>query len=40
LQDWVDIAAGRTEPWRALVQRKVRPTGSLRMLVRSRRLFA
>ena len=40
LTDWVDIAAGRTEPWRALLQRKVRPSGSLRMLVRSRRLFA
>ena len=40
LTDWVDITAGRTEPWRALLQRKVRPTGSLRMLVRTRRLFA
>ena len=40
LTDWVDITAGRTEPWRALLQRKVRPTGSLRMLLRTRRLFA
>ena len=40
LTDWVDIAAGRTEPWRALLQRKVRPSGSVRMLVRTRRLFA
>jgi Ribonucleotide reductase, small chain/SCP-2 sterol transfer family len=40
LTDWVDIAAGRTEPWRALLERKLRPTGSLRMLVRTRKLFA
>ena len=39
LVDWVDIAAGRTEPWRALLQRKVRPTGSLRMLLRTPKLF-
>jgi hypothetical protein len=39
LADWVEIASGRTEPWRALVTGKVRPTGSLRMLVRTRRLF-
>ena len=39
LTDWVDIAAGRTEPWRALLQRKVRPTGSLRMLLRTPKLF-
>jgi hypothetical protein len=39
LVDWVDIAAGRTEPWRALVARKVRPTGRLRMLIRAPKLF-
>jgi ribonucleotide reductase small subunit/SCP-2 sterol transfer family protein len=39
LVDWVDIAAGRTEPWRALLQRKVRPSGSLRMLLRAPKLF-
>ena len=39
LQDWVDIAAGRTEPWRALLHGKVRPTGKLRMLVRAPKLF-
>jgi len=39
LTDWVDLAAGRTEPWRALLQRKVRPTGSLWMLVRTPKLF-
>ncbi len=40
LADWVDIAAGRTEPWRALVAGKIRPTGRLRMLIRARKLFA
>jgi len=40
LTDWVDIAAGRIDPRRALLQRKIRPTGSLRMLVRMRKLFA
>ena len=39
LVDWVEIAAGRTEPWRALLTGKVRPTGSLRMMVRVRKLF-
>ncbi len=39
LVDWVDIAAGRIEPWRALVAGKVRPTGRLRMLLRAPKLF-
>ena len=39
LSDWVDIAAGRTEPWRALLHGKVRPTGRLRMLIRAPKLF-
>ena len=38
-EDWVDIAAGRTEPWRALLRGKVRPTGKLRMLIRAPKLF-
>jgi ribonucleotide reductase beta subunit family protein with ferritin-like domain len=38
-EDWVDIAAGRIEPWRALVTRRVRPSGKLRMLARARKLF-
>jgi ribonucleotide reductase beta subunit family protein with ferritin-like domain len=37
--DWVDIAAGRTEPWRAMLAGKVRPSGRLRMLIRARKLF-
>ena len=40
LVDWVEIAAGRTEPWRALLAGKVRPSGKLRMLLRTPRLFA
>jgi hypothetical protein len=37
--DWVDLAAGRIEPRRALVTGKIRPTGRLRMLVRAPKLF-
>ena len=37
--DWVDIAAGRTSPRSALLHGKVRPTGSLRMLLRAPKLF-
>jgi hypothetical protein len=39
-EDWIDIAAGRTEPWRALMLRKLRPSGSPRMLARAPKLFA
>lgn len=38
--DWLDIAAGRTTPRRALLTGKVRPSGKLRMLARAHRLFA
>jgi hypothetical protein len=38
--DWVDIATGREDPARALLTRKVRPSGSPRMLLRTRKLFA
>jgi ribonucleotide reductase beta subunit family protein with ferritin-like domain len=37
--DWIDLAAGRIEPWRALASRKIRPSGSLRMLLRAPKLF-
>ena len=37
--DWIDLAAGRTEPWRALLTRKIRPSGRPRMLLRAPRLF-
>jgi len=39
LQDWVDLSAGRIEPWRAALTGRVRPRGRLRMLLRAPRLF-
>ena len=39
-QDWLDLTAGRIEPWRAALTGKVRPRGKLRMLVRAPKLFA
>jgi len=39
-QDWLDVAAGRTEPWRAALTGKIRPRGRLRMLLRTPKLFA
>jgi hypothetical protein len=39
-QDWIDLAAGRTDPLRALLLGKVRPRGKLRMLARAPKLFA
>jgi putative sterol carrier protein len=39
LRDWVDIAAGRADPVRALLTGRVRPRGSLRMLARTPKLF-
>jgi ribonucleotide reductase beta subunit family protein with ferritin-like domain len=38
-EDWVDIAAGRTDPRRALLTRRIRPRGKLRMLARAPKLF-
>ncbi len=37
--DWLDVAAGRTEPWRSLLLGKIRPRGSLRMMARAPKLF-
>lgn len=37
--DWIDVAAGRTDPWRALLSRRIRPSGRLRMMVRAQKLF-
>ncbi|MBV8943893.1 MAG: ribonucleotide-diphosphate reductase subunit beta [Solirubrobacterales bacterium] len=37
--DWVDLTAGRVEPWRALLAGKVRPSGRPLMLLRARKLF-
>jgi 1,2-phenylacetyl-CoA epoxidase catalytic subunit len=38
--DWVDLSAGRVDPWRALLTRRIRPSGKLRMLARLPKLFA
>jgi hypothetical protein len=38
-QDWVDVSAGRTDPVRAVLTRKIRPSGRLRLLVRVPKLF-
>jgi hypothetical protein len=38
-QDWLDLSAGRIEPWRAALTGKVRPRGKLRMLLRAPKLF-
>lgn len=39
VEDWVDVAAGRVDPRRALVQRKLRPRGDLRLLLRMQKIF-
>jgi Ribonucleotide reductase, small chain/SCP-2 sterol transfer family len=39
LVDWIELASGRTEPWRALLAGKIRPSGRLRMLLRAPKLF-
>jgi hypothetical protein len=39
-EDWIDLTAGRIEPWRALASRKIRPSGRLGMLLRAPKLFA
>jgi hypothetical protein len=38
-QDWLDLSAGRIEPWRAALTGKIRPRGKLRMLLRAPKLF-
>jgi len=40
IQDWLDVAAGRTDPLRAVLTGKIRPGGRLRMLLRTPKLFA
>jgi ribonucleotide reductase beta subunit family protein with ferritin-like domain len=40
LGDWLDVTAGRSDPIRAVLTRKIRPSGRLRMLVRTPKLFA
>ena len=38
-EDWVDIAAGREEPQKAVLKRKLRLRGNPRVLWRTRNLF-
>jgi hypothetical protein len=38
-EDWVDVAAGREDPRRAVLTGKLRPRGSLRTIWRTRKLF-
>ena len=37
---WLDLAAGRIDPWRAVATGRMRPTGKLRLLLRAPKLFA
>jgi ribonucleotide reductase beta subunit family protein with ferritin-like domain len=39
-QDWLDVTAGRKDPLRAVLTGKIRPSGRLRMLLRTPKLFA
>ncbi len=36
---WLDLSAGRTDPWRALLTGRVRPSGKLRLLLKAPKLF-
>ena len=38
-EDWVDLAAGREDPRRAMLTGKLRPRGRLRALWRARNMF-
>ena len=38
--DWVDLVAGREDPARAILRRKLRLRGRPRMLLRMRKIFA
>jgi 1,2-phenylacetyl-CoA epoxidase catalytic subunit len=37
--DWLDLAAGRVEPWRSVLSGKIRARGKLRLMARVPRLF-
>ena len=39
-EDWVDVVAAREDPRRAMLRRKIKPHGSIRTLLRTRKLFA
>ncbi|HEX8855348.1 MAG TPA: ribonucleotide-diphosphate reductase subunit beta [Thermoleophilaceae bacterium] len=38
-EDWVDISAGRTDPWLAIATGKLRPRGKLRSILKMAKLF-
>jgi hypothetical protein len=38
-EDWIDVALGREDPRTALLKRKLRPSGSVRLLWRTRAMF-
>jgi hypothetical protein len=38
--DWLDVVAGRVDPWKALATGTIRPRGKIRMLVKAPKLFA
>ena len=38
-EDWVDLAMGRSDPRRALLTQRVRPRGSMRLLLRTPSMF-
>lgn len=40
VEDWVDVTARRLDPRVAMVRRKLRPSGSMRLLMRMQKLFA
>ena len=40
LEDWVDVTAGRADPARLLLRRRLRPKGKLRLLARLPKIFA
>ena len=39
-EDWLDVVAGRVDPWKALATGRIRPRGKIRMLVKAPKLFA
>ncbi|HEX8084713.1 MAG TPA: ribonucleotide-diphosphate reductase subunit beta [Solirubrobacteraceae bacterium] len=39
-EDWVDVTAGRADPARLLLRRRLRPKGKLRLLARLPKIFA
>jgi ribonucleotide reductase beta subunit family protein with ferritin-like domain len=39
LDDWVSVGSGRVDPWRLVMQRRLRPRGKLRLLPKLPRVF-